>query len=73
MSDVAELTGRIERLETRLTHQDLALEDLNSALTSQWHQIDRLTRQVALLNERIQTLGTEPAGPAAVEPPPPHY
>jgi SlyX protein len=51
----------------------LAIEDLNAALTRQWHEIDRLTRQVALLTEQFQDIGAAPGGPALPEPPPPHY
>ena len=66
-------TSRIAALESRITHQELAIEDLNAALTRQWHEIDRLTRQVALLTEQFQDIGAAPGGPALPEPPPPHY
>jgi SlyX protein len=73
MSDEAEMAARIDRLETRLTYQELALEDLSAALARQWQAIDRLTRQVTHLVDRVQTLADEPAGSAVPEPPPPHY
>jgi SlyX protein len=73
MSDDPDMAARIDRLETRLTYQEQALEDLSSALARQWHVIDRLTRQVTHLVDRVQTLADEPAGSAGSEPPPPHY
>ena len=67
------LIARIDQLEMRVTHQDLAIEDLNGALTRQWREIDRLVRQIAALTDRLEESGGA-AGPAgAPEPPPPHY
>ncbi|MBX9929962.1 MAG: SlyX family protein [Methylobacterium sp.] len=71
MSD-ADLAERIVTLEMRLTEQDLTLEDLNRTITEQWRLIDRLSRQIAALQERIEEAGNRPQGGAA-EQPPPHY
>lgn len=65
------LSQRIEALETRLMHQDQVIEDLNSAITDQWRQIDNLVRQTAQLQDRLRDLSAPP--PAGQEPPPPHY
>jgi SlyX protein len=64
-------TERIDALEIRLTYQDEAIETLNKTITAQWQQIDALTRQVALLQERLQE--AEANAPAASNEPPPHY
>jgi len=64
-------TERIDALEIRLTYQDEAIETLNKTITAQWQQIDALTRQVALLQERLQE--AEANAPAATNEPPPHY
>ena len=71
MSDVATLSARIDALETRLTYQDETIETLNATITAQWQQIDRLTRQVATLGERLQE--AESGGGAPSNEPPPHY
>lgn len=64
--------ARIDTLEMRLTEQDLVLEDLNRTITEQWRLIDRLTRQLAALQEQVEEGRSRPGGGAA-EPPPPHY
>jgi SlyX protein len=66
-------TDRLEALETRIAHQDAVIEDLNATVTAQWKEIDRLTREMAKLADRIaaaeQTHGADPGE----EPPPPHW
>jgi SlyX protein len=71
MSDVKALSDRVDTLEARLTFQDATIETLNETITSQWHKIDALTRQVAALSERLQE--TEANAPGAANEPPPHY
>jgi len=70
MTDMTTLSERIDALETRLTYQDETIETLNATITAQWQQIDRLTRQVASLGERLQE--AESGGGISNEPPP-HY
>ncbi len=65
------LGGRIDALETRLTFLDDTIETLNMTITAQWKQIDTLTRQVAVLGERLQE--AESRAPGATNEPPPHY
>ena len=55
----------------RLTYQDETIETLNQTITEQWLEIDRLTRQVAELKERLQE--AESNAPAPANEPPPHY
>ena len=71
MSDVGDLSERIDALEMRLTYQDVTIETLNQTITAQWVEIDRLTRQVAELKERLQEAESNAPGP--VNEPPPHY
>jgi len=71
MSDVDELNERIDALEMRLTYQDVTIETLNQTITAQWVEIDRLTRQVAELKERL--LEAESSAPGPANEPPPHY
>ena len=71
MSDVGDLSERIDALEMRLTYQDVTIETLNQTITAQWVEIDRLTRQVAELKERLQD--AESSAPGPVNEPPPHY
>ena len=71
MSETKTLSDRIDALEIRLSFQDETIETLNKTITSQWQQIDTLTRQVAGLNERLQE--AENNAPGATDEPPPHY
>ncbi len=63
MSDVDALSERIDALEMRLTYQDVTIETLNQTITAQWIEIDRLTRQVAELKERLAGGRKQRAGP----------
>ena len=71
MIDVDALNERIDALEMRLTYQDVTIETLNQTITAQWVEIDRLTRQVAELKERLREAESNAPGPA--NDPPPHY
>jgi SlyX protein len=66
-----ELSERIDALESRLAYQDRTIEQLNETITSQWKQIDALTRQLAALTERLQEAETDRPAPANERPP--HY
>lgn len=68
-----DLTTRIERLEIRVAYQDDTIETLNQAITAQWREIDRLTRRLATVEERLREAESRPAGAPQSEPPPPHY
>ena len=71
MSDASDLSERLDALEMRLTYQDVTIETLNQTITAQWVEIDRLTRQIAELKERLQEAESNAPGP--VNEPPPHY
>ena len=71
MTDLSDLTERIEALETRIAFQDQTIEDLNATITAQWRQIDLLTRKLEQMEEQVRS-GVQIADPAT-EPPPPHY
>jgi len=71
MSELQNLSERIDVLETRLAFQDDTIETLNKTITAQWQQIDSLTRQVAALGERLSEAESNAPGP--VNEPPPHY
>jgi SlyX protein len=71
MSDLKIVNERIERLESRLTFQDDAIEILNKTITEQWLRIDALTHQLGLLSERLREAEAQIPRPA--NEPPPHY
>ena len=71
MSDVKALSERIDALEMRIAYQDKTIETLNQTITAQWTEIDRLTRQLAELKERVREAESNVPGPANERPP--HY
>jgi SlyX protein len=71
MSEITRLIERIEAMETRIAFQDDTIETLNETITAQWKQIDKLTRQVGTLGERLQE--AESNGDAPRNEAPPHY
>jgi SlyX protein len=66
-----ELSARIDALEARSMYQEETIEQLNATITAQWKQIDALTRQLAVLTERLQE--AEANAPAPANERPPHY
>jgi SlyX protein len=66
-------TARLDALEIRLTHQDEVIEDLNRTVIAQWKEIDRLTRQVAMLTEHVANAAPPGGHDPGDEPPPPHW
>jgi SlyX protein len=71
MNEFNALSERIDTLEMRLAYQDVTIETLNQTITAQWVEIDRLTRQVAELKERVREAESNAPGP--VNERPPHY
>jgi SlyX protein len=65
--------SRIDELEIRAAHHERMIEDLNTTITEQWKELDRLRRDVQRLSDRLanaeQAIGPEPGE----EPPPPHW
>ena len=60
-------------LETRLTFQEEAIESLHQALLHQQTAMDRMSRQLDQLQQRLLALTPSPLDTEAAEPPPPHY
>ncbi len=71
MTDLKGVSERIDALEMRIAYQDETIETLNQTITAQWTEIDRLTRQLAELKERVREAESNVPGPANERPP--HY
>lgn len=67
------LATRLDALETRVAFQEQTIEDLNTTITDQWQQIERLRRELSRLTDEMRELeaGSDPSG--RKDPPPPHY
>lgn len=67
-----DVLARVNRLEERAIYQDETIEALNQAITEQWAQVDKLTRLVAALTDRLREAEAKVAqGPSTERPP--HY
>lgn len=73
MAKPAELLERIEKLEMITAEQDRTIEELNSALTDQFKQIEALKHELARLGAQVEEMGAHPALAGDAESPPPHY
>jgi uncharacterized coiled-coil protein SlyX len=71
MTDVENLSDRIDALEARLMFQDATIETLNQTVTSQWREIDALKRRISELIERVREAEANAAGTGNERPP--HY
>lgn len=66
------ISARVDGLEERIAYQDETIETLNQTVTKQWAQIDKLTRMVEVLTERLRETEAKAAqGPVTERPP--HY
>lgn len=66
------ISARVNALEERAVYQDETIEALNLTITKQWDQIDKITRMIEVLTERIRDFESK----ATQSPPnerPPHY
>lgn len=66
-----EIDSRVAELEAKLAFQDDAIEKLNQTIVSQWALIDRHTRQIEMLNERLMDAESKVGGTGNEKPP--HY
>lgn len=60
-------------LETRLTYQEAALQELNDVIVRQQKMLDRLDAQLEVLRQQLRAQTQFDVLPASQEPPPPHY
>lgn len=72
MSTESDLAARLEKLETTITFQDQTIEELSSALSEHYKQIEALKRELHNLGAALRDVEAHPAL-AGKEPPPPHY
>ena len=71
MSETTE--NRLDRLEETLAHSEQMVSTLSDELAKQWQVIDRQSRIIADLREKIDGLEADlPDAPNAHQPPP-HY
>ena len=65
--------ARLVDMETRLTHQEVALQQLSDALVAQQKLIDGLTAAIVALKQQMAAQAQFNIANAAEEDRPPHY
>ena len=64
----------MQHLEEHLAHMSRTLDELNTVVTAQQKEIDRLTRRVAMLMEREAEREAQGSGGVVIgDERPPHY
>ncbi len=67
------MESRLEDLEIRIAHQELALEELTRTTLAQQQRINELNVQIEYLRSLIKELTPSAVAPRSEETPPPHY
>ena len=65
--------AHIVDLETRLTYQEVALQELNDVIVCQQKMLDTLSNQIELLRQQMRVQAQFEVLPVSQEQPPPHY
>ena len=65
--------AHIVDLETRLTYQEAALQELSDVIVRQQKTLDSLGAQLESVRQQMRTQAQFDVLPTAQEPPPPHY
>jgi SlyX protein len=65
-----DLSARVEELETRLSHQEKTIGELNDVITAQWRKMEAIEFQLRRLGEEMLTMEQ---GDAPANQKPPHY
>jgi SlyX protein len=67
------MENRITDLEIRITHQEAAMDEMNSVLLEQHQLIQKLQAELLHLQRQLRGMNTSNIADAAEETPPPHY
>ncbi|SIO17529.1 SlyX family protein [Salinivibrio sp. ES.052] len=73
MSEIDKLQQQIDDLEYKIAFQEDTIDQLNSALTQQQGDIERMTAQIQYLVSKLKNIEPENIASQAEETPPPHY
>jgi SlyX protein len=65
--------SKITDLEIRLTHQEAAINEMNSILVKQHNMLEALKDDVVSLKRQIREMNSSNIADLSQETPPPHY
>lgn len=72
-TNTEQLLANLTELETKVTFQEMTIEELNQALIQQQFAIDKLQIQIKHLAEKLANSKQSNIASQAEETPPPHY
>lgn len=64
---------RIENIEAKMAFLEDTVQELNDVVARQDNEIERLQRELKLLNDKLEDLHNQAVIPLPEEKPPPHY
>lgn len=67
------MEAKLTDLEIRLTHHEVALEDINEVLLKQQQMLEALRGDVQTLQRQLRDITPSNIADASEEAPPPHY
>ncbi|MGB5178989.1 MAG: SlyX family protein [Gammaproteobacteria bacterium] len=67
------LNTRLESLEIRLMHQEVAIEELTQTLLQQEQLVSAQVAAIERIESMLRALSSAHSAPPGDEPPPPHY
>ncbi len=67
------MTERLDKIEERVAHQELGLQQLGDELYQQQLQVEKLELLVRELSERFRNISESSSGGSGIDEPPPHY
>lgn len=73
MADIEEVVQQLFDIQTQLAYQEDMVRELNDALALQQQEILVLRRQLQLLKQRQDDMGSVSSTADNAEEPPPHY
>ncbi|MBC9129808.1 SlyX family protein [Frischella sp. Ac48] len=67
------MKNRIEELETKVSFQDITIEELNQIVIQLQSEVTKLKEQLKLLSKKLQATHQSNIASLTEETPPPHY
>lgn len=67
------MEDKITDLEIRLTHQEAAIEEINTVLLKQHSQLESLIADIQILQRQLRDMSESNIADQSQETPPPHY
>lgn len=67
------MDDKITDLEIRLTHQEAAIEEINTVLLKQHSQLVSLIADIEILQKQLRDMSESNIADQSQETPPPHY